>query len=311
MTIDVYMDRTTVLPASDKHGQQTLVSMGACLKNMEIAARYLGSMGSLQLAAVDSASIQPAVDSEQRYTKVAIFRVAPSSPDPEYEARYRALFTRKTMRIEFNQTEPVKQEVQTTIARIAEAHGVQAHMITDPIRRQAIAEFQGQADGYVINSKAFATELGDWLLPNDTASFVGMPGMGFGLQDDEAVRMHKGLLGETPLEPEDGLRFSTGGKMSIEKSPLICCVTGRKNEPTQWITSGMAWEEMFLALHDVGYCVAMHAGIIEVPLINRIFAATLGTTRRPMCLFRVGTAKREKDTERSHSPRLPLNQILI
>ena len=68
---------------------------------------------------------------------------------------------------------------------------------------------------------------------------------------------------------------------------------------------------MFLTLESLGISVAIHAGIVEVPLINRIFGAALGTFRKPAVLFRAGMVKNEKDKSRPHSPRLPIEDVLL
>jgi prolyl-tRNA synthetase len=124
-----------------------------------------------------------------------------------------------------------------------------------------------------------------------------MPGNGFGLSDVQAKRFHMGLLGKQPLEPEDGLKFSMSGKIFLEKSPLVGLLTVQKDEPEFWMLCGMALENIFLFLLKQGFSLAIHAAIVEVGLINKIFAATLGTTRRLTALFRVGKVKNQKDLD--------------
>ncbi len=163
----------------------------------------------------------------------------------------------------------------------------------------------------MINSKKFSRELGEWLLPNDTDSPVGMPGAGFGLQDAQATRLHEALLGKRDMEPEDGLRFSLAGKHGMEKSPCIAFLTVEKDDPAHWLETGKTMETMFLTFAAAGIQTAVHAGVVEVALINRMFAASLGTTRRISALFRAGYIKNKKDLERPHAPRLPVSNIIL
>ena len=68
---------------------------------------------------------------------------------------------------------------------------------------------------------------------------------------------------------------------------------------------------MFLTLESEGLSVAVHAGIVEVPLVTRMFGATLGTLRRPMVLFRTGWLKYPEQKNRPHSPRKPIEEMLL
>ena len=101
------------------------------------------------------------------------------------------------------------------------------------------------------------------------------------------------------------------GKIYLEKSPLVGLLTVQKDEPEFWLLCGMALENIFLFLLKQGFSLAIHAAIVEVGLINKIFAATLGTTRRLTALFRVGKVKNLKDLQRPFSPRLPLEETFL
>ena len=70
-------------------------------------------------------------------------------------------------------------------------------------------------------------------------------------------------------------------------------------------------EKIFLLLtaNDIYY--AVHAGIVEVSLINKLFAMTLKTTERITTLFRVGYLNNPEDATRGHAPRLPIDQVII
>ena len=197
------------------------------------------------------------------------------------------------------------------IQDLADKNITELHPITDSIRRLTIAEFQAQADAYVINSPKFSRELGDWLLPNNDGGYLGMTGITFGLQDDEALRLHNGLSGKSSLQPEDGLKFAAGGKIFIEKSPLIGIITTKKDDVENWVMAGKLFEKIFLELTTKGIQIAVHAGITEVPLVKKIFGITIGTTRHITVLFRAGYIKKPEDLLRPYSSRLPLEQVVV
>ena len=311
-SIDVYVDRDFVLPASDVNGRQAIISIGCALENIVIAGERFGLNARVTPDAVSKEHVAPYTGKNcTRLVHVSRIEFTKDPKQKENSKLFISIFTRKVMRAEYDPKRPIPQEILKNIQEVPDGVKTKLHIVTDAMRKLGISEFQGQADGFVINSTRFAKELGEWLLPNDTNSFRGMPGAGFGLHDDQALRIHRGLSGEELLQPEDGLKFATGGKIGIEKSPLIGMITIKKDDPIHWIMAGRVFERIFLTLENEGINVAIHAGIVEVTLVNRIFAATLGTMRRLAVLFRAGRLKDEKQKERPHSPRLPIEKIIL
>lgn len=310
LRIDVFMNHASILPASDVKGRQTAISIGCAIENIRTAAEFYGYNVSITYPLLTKADFVPR-QTKQNTTLVATLTLAENGARVSDEKIFRAIRARKMLRAEFDPSRAIPEELITRARQTITDTTIMLHPITDAVRRLALSEFQSQADGFVINSHAFSRELGNWLLPNNTPSFLGMPGSNFGLTDTQALRMHQGLKGVVPLEPEDGLRFALAGKLGIEKSPLICVFTASDDEPQSWISGGIALERLLLLFTSAGVSVAVHAGIVEVGLINRMFAAMLGTTRRIVALFRAGYPLRHEDAARPHSPRLPLDAVIL
>lgn len=313
--IDVYLDRSFVLPASDVVGRQAAISVGCAIENMVVGASFLHGTPNVDIVRQAKNSLVPLPDRHHyqanQYIHLARLNYVINTHPLPLEDLYASIFSRKVTRAEFDLGQPLSSEVIGRLHSATDRKKTKLYVITDAVRRIGIAEFQGQADGFVINSPRFSKELGSWLLPNDTDALLGMPGIGFGLHDDEAMRIHQGLLGESALRPEDGLKFALGGKIYMEKSPFIGCIVIPKDEVAYWVEAGRSFEHMFLILESAGISVAIHAGIIEVGLVTRIFGAMLGTFQRPAVLFRAGIAKNKKDKERPHSPRLCIEDVIL
>lgn len=312
--IEIYLDKKFVLPISDVVGRQAIISIGCAVENMVIGASYLNAIPNIQILSIKNNLVLPLIDQnnlKKRYIHLARFHYTIKSSPLPLGNLYKSIFSRKVTRAEFNPQKPLAPSVIHQLESVTDGKKTKLHLITDGIRRLSISEFQGQADGFVINSPRFSKELGAWLLPNNTDSSLGMPGAGFGLSDDEAIRIHEGLIGRSKLQPEDNLKFALAGKIAIEKSPFIGCITVPKDDVSYWFEAGRSFERMFLTLESLGMSVAIHAGIVEVPLINRIFGAALGTFRKPAVLFRAGMVRYEKDKSRPHSPRLSIEDVLL
>lgn len=312
-TITILADRTRVLPESDVVGRQTAVSIGCVLENMIAAAEALGMSVRVQMFPVEKTALAPGKTGfEPTPLPLVSLGLSPAAPIEAPGIPLSAIRSRKVLRTEFDPSKEVDDRTLKELdAAMPRFPGVTLHTVTDPIRRLAIAEFQGQADGYVLNSPRFARELGAWLYGNTEERGDGMPGNTFGFDDAQADRIHEGLLGKRPLEPEDMLRFSLGGKVGFEKSPLIGFLTTSGDEIADRINAGRALEHLWLMLEARGYAVAIHAAIVEVRLINRIFATTLGTTDPLAAVFRAGKPLDPEITgKRPHSPRRPIEEVM-
>ena len=192
--IEIYLDRTFVLPVSDIVGRQAIVSLGCAVEHMIIGASYLNAVPKIQILSVKNSLVLPLADqdnSKKRYTHIARFHYTIKSGPLPLGNLYKSIFSRKVTRAEFNPQKPLAPSIIRQLESMTDGKKTKLHLITDGIRRLSISEFQGQADGFVINSPRFSKELGAWLLPNDTDSSLGMPGAGFGLSDDEAIRIHE------------------------------------------------------------------------------------------------------------------------
>lgn len=308
-SIDIYLDRTYILSASDPHGKQAMISIGACIANIEIAAQTLGFTTSIQYEPLTK-EMTAANASGERYRHVAHIHMQPAAQRREHTL-YPYVWTRRVHRAEYDEHTPVPTTLIDLLGSLTQQEAcLSFHLVSEKQQRRILAELQSQADAYVLNSREFSRELGDWVLPNDAPTGRGIPGHGFGLQDAEAHRLHRGFLGEIPLQPEDTLKFSLAAKQALEKSSGVCLIAGTKDTPATWIATGRILEYMLLTLEQHGVSASIHAGIIEVPLIHRMCQLSFDITDPLMTLFRIGYVKDKKDYARPHSPRAILSDVI-
>ena len=190
--ITIYVYRPHVLPASDVIGRQAIISVGCAMENIIISARYLGLKPTITLSKNIPKMIQSTTKDETGKSIIELLTIQFTTSEPELslEPLFKSIPKRQVTRAEYDPARSIPPEVVSNLEALMKDGSTKLHLITDSLRRLSIAEFQAQADGYVINSPIFSQELGQWLLPNDTLSFVGMPGIGFGLNDAEAQRLY-------------------------------------------------------------------------------------------------------------------------
>jgi len=313
-SIDFALDRRAILPQSDVNGRQATVSLGAAIANAGLAAEAYGRSARIVVRSDLERMIRPAENGEDPMVPVALvsFDVSTSGP-PRDLSWVSAMLRRKMVRAEFD--ERVKLEpslAQELVSLTASVHaGLALHLISDATTLLALGKFQELADSTVINRMAFARELAEWLLDNESDRALGMRGREFGLSDEAARRFRNGLAGTGPLLPDETVAFAKAGNIGMRSSSAVAVVTGARDDVEHRLAAGRAFEAMALRLTLGGFSVAMHAGITEVEAPNMALRGRLRTFQRPLVVFRVGRPLRSADGERPHSSRPRLADILF
>ncbi|MFI5233994.1 MAG: hypothetical protein ACHQSE_15985 [Gemmatimonadales bacterium] len=308
------LDRRAILPHSDPAGRQATVSIGAVIANAWIAAEAYGLQPTLTSAPDAEGRIRPTRVGDDDLVPVATLRVERAADgSTRRELRWvGAMLRRKMVRAEYDERvklEPALAEELT--ARTAAVHpGLTLHLISDAPTLLALGKFQELADSTVINRTAFARELAEWLLDNDSDQPRGMRGREFGLSDDAAHRFREGLAGIGPLLPDETAGFAKSGNIGMRSSSAVGVVTVARDDLEHRLAAGRAFEEMALRLTLAGICVAMHAGITEVEAPNMALRGRLRTFHRPTVVFRTGKPLRVAEGDRPHASRPRIADVL-
>lgn len=309
--LDVFIDREYVLAASDPTGRQAQVSIGAGLANAVLGARALGLEAEVELAQISPDLLRPAGHGGPRIVPIASLRLR-AGAGPLDPGSIQTMIARKVVRAEYDERVKLDADLAARVTRVvAETPGLELHLITDAPTLLFLGKFQELADTTVFNREAFALELGAWLLANSDASPLGMRGAEFGLSNDVSRHIHRGLLREESLLPDEIAAFAKAGNIGMRSSSAVAVITVESDTVPLRIAAGRAYEEIALLLWRHGFCTAMHAGITEVDAPNMALRGRLRTRRRPTVVFRIGRPLYERDLGRPHASRPPLATLLL
>lgn len=303
----VWLARDAVLPASDPVGRQATVSVGCVVENVVLAGAVYGLRAEVVPHA--DADVRPTIDAAR--VPVADVRFRPGG-EPLPASWLAAMRLRRMVRAEYDERVRVPTELLDTLAADVAAHpGLTLHALTDAPTRLFLGKFQEIADSTVLNREDFARELGDWLLPNDSVSPVGMRGREYGLSDAGALRIHRGLRGEERLLPDETAAFAKAGNVGMRTASAVLVVTAAADDLPHRLAAGRAFQRVALRLADAGFVTAMHAGITEVEAPNLALRGRLRTRERPTVVFRAGRPLHDADGARPHAARPSLRSLLV
>lgn len=324
--ISVYLDRgiydpesdqRRVLPASDINGRQAVISVGCAIANLTTASEALGFKPELTILPINSDDVKPfntPSATDKKYIPLAELKFTQDyQPPQEYNPRLlNAIFTRGVNRNKFAPNRPIDPLIIQQLKDLANAQGVHLTILTaqkmfDRLKITGVAELQHQADDFVVNNKTFARELGWWMIANDSHAGLGMPGDTFNLSDSETERIIRCLKGDEAFQASDLKAFADAGHAGLLTSPAVGILSTSSDTPLEWLKAGIVLEKAALLLESHTISTAFHAGLAEVELVRSMLTAALSLRGKPVVLFRAGYC----DKKSPHSPRLPLNEVII
>jgi hypothetical protein len=311
------LDRRVVLPQSDPVARQATISAGAAIANTMLAAAAYDVSADLEIERAAESELRPAKAGEPPLVTIAtvVLRAnADGSAGRRIDLDWLEMMTRRKMvRAEYDERVRLQAALAGELSAIVRSvhPGLTLHVVSDGPTLLALGKFQELADSTVINRAAFARELADWLLENDSDRAVGMRGREFGLSDAAAARFRAGLAGTGPLLPDETVAFAKSGNLGIRSSSAVAVITVAKDDLAHRLAAGRAFETMTLRLMLGDYCVAMHAGITEVEAPNMGLRGRLRTFERPTVVFRIGKPLRAEDGRWPHASRPALDEVLF
>lgn len=292
-TIDFRVDKTKILPESDVTSRESFISLGCALTNMEVAAGHYGFDTSIEYL--------PRPKDKYLAAKVTLVK----SDRVRDIKLFQAITTRSVNRSKYEPQKMVPDEVVAEMRSCIDDPELEFHVVKDMATRLAIATIQEQADLIVLKTNRFRHELAPLMLPNDSPKFIGMPGSGFGLSDEIALKLHRELGAHGRFDADLARGFAVSDRQGIISSPLIGVVSAKKDKPKLWLKAGQAWQKMALIAEHHRVNMAINAALVEVDLLNIALRLRLKTRNRPTVVFRAGYATEA----RSHSPRIPVEKV--
>jgi nitroreductase len=284
----VYADADRALPVADPDGRQLLMSCGAAIVNVELAARHHGHATSVEVAAA-----------HRRDGLVARIRLEERCASSEdVEELFRAIPRRRTNRLPLDGREPPEGLV-TALLREARGAGAWLRRV-DEAERRAVAELVAEGDALQWSSGRFRAEVARWTRPNGTTRDDGIPGYALGMSDAAAL-VHPLLVRlSSPAhdEAERARRRAIGTK-------ALLVLSTPKDGRREWIAAGAALQRVLLRATAAGLSASYFQEPVENDALRRRLRETLGHPGLPQIVFRLGYGHEVRPT-----PRRSVDEVL-
>ncbi len=279
--VEVFVDRARVLRTVDPDGREAVISCGAALYTLRLAARHVGYATVVEHAGPDAdpdlvATLRPS---------------GPSAPTAAEEALFRAVKHRHTNRDPYADL-PLSTGLVALIRDAAAAEGARLHVLTGAAEKGALADLVRDAIVAQGRDPATVAELRAWLRPDGDRRADGV--------SDEVQGSWDRL---SYLHTDARFLAAEAGRLA-RAAPALLVVATERDGRTDWVRAGAALQHVLLLGAVEGLAASYFNQPTEVASLRPRVAAVCGAGH-PQVVFRLGTPVEARGT-----PRRPVSEVL-
>jgi hypothetical protein len=198
--------------------------------------------------------------------------------------------------------EDVPDPVIERLKSAAEAEGLDVAFARTSSERERVAKLVAAADRRQFDDPRFRRELASWI--HSARRDDGMPAYSQGFQALADIANRIAAMIIRTFDVGDGVAATH--EQLARGSPLLVALSSPTDDNQGWLAGGMGLQHLLLTATELGYSTSYLNQPIEVSDFRTLLATELRTASYPQILLRVG-----RGTVATHSPRRPLNEVLL
>lgn len=286
--VAVRADYSRRLPHVDPDDRELLMSVGAAITNLRVAAAHFG---------YEATVLYTNGPSETDPVAIVALR---SSCDTDRKLRnlFPAITRRRTNRRPF-ESEPLTPRALEMVCDIAEDHRDSIQLLL-PRDKEMVAALVTEADHVQMSDRGWRGELAEWVRTSRTDATDGMPADIFGFPEVLAPAA-AAVIRRLDLGGMSGRR----DEVLVRTTPLLIVLTAQ-DDVTSLIKAGEVLELLLLTITQAGLQYSFLNQPIEVAQLRETLGKVVRSTQPPQLLLRVGNAPPVEEP----MPRRPLHEVL-
>ena len=296
--VEVFADYTRRLPAVDPGSRELLMSVGAAIMNLRVAAAHFGIA-----CRVD---YDYSGGSERPLAMIALSpgdRPAAPPPVPGHEP-LAALFPAITRRMTNRQPFLVSR-VPAVVLRQLEAIAVeyQCRLVvsTDGKRNDQVADLVAQGDRLLLADPAYRRDVAEWIRADALAAEDGIPASALGLSPGVSP-----IAAWSARVLDPGTRRAAEDRNLCVDAPALITIAG-DDTPPAFLEAGELLERVLLAMTLEGIQTSYFNMPMQVPELRLRLRSLLELPTWPQLLLRAGYSP----TDGVRTARRPLEDMMV
>jgi len=273
--LELVFDRSRALSIVDPDNREMIISCGAALGNLEVAARYFGYKANIQLGSL--------LGNPDSLAKVTLSKG--TLPTRNDIALFKVITLRQTNRSPFT-SEKLSEDALSQCVEAAAGCAVEFSYRSDEKTKSDIAKLTMSADKSQFSSPWYRVELSSWMHSNRGDGKDGMSAYRFGLPD-----FFTPIAGFLIRTFNLGNRVAQNNKSRIEAgSPVLGVFATEADQQNDWVNTGRALAQVLLILTSVGFSASYLNQSIEIDSLRRLVHKEFNALAYPQIMLRIGRA---------------------
>jgi hypothetical protein len=266
--VRVYADVSRQLRAVDPAGRQLVISCGAALLNLRLAAAHLGLNTHVRLVP----------DPADRTLLATVEIGRPGSSSLRSEPLYEVIALRHTNRLPFEDCVVRPDELSALVAA-AQAEGCDLLVVSDQGERHRLGELVRLADIEIDQRPDVTLESAAWTAV-EAGRPDGVPGYALGPLAADPDSLIRDLRRGAPVPDRP--------RTAYENEPVLAILVSPTDDPSSWLTAGQALERVLLTATASGLSVSFLNQPLEIPRFRAEVLPRPSGPGQPQMLLRVG-----------------------
>jgi nitroreductase len=291
--IEVFADYTRRLPVADPGSRELLMSVGAAIMNLRIAAAHFGLASRVDY---DYSGV-----SERPLAMIGLAPAGSDAPvDPAWEGLFASITKRHTNRQPFLLSR-IPGFVLDRLRKAAEGSQSSLILSTDGKVIEHVANLVAAADRIQQADPIFRKDVAEWMRPDRTEKYDGLTAASLGLTGVAST-----MSSWTTRALDLGRVRAAHDKNLCIEAPGLMVIAGEDAAP-YWLDAGELLEKLLLTVTAEGLQTSYFNMPLQVPDLRLELRSLLGLSRWPQLLLRIGYCL----TPTPVTPRRPLEDVLI
>lgn len=273
--LKVYIDFDKAIPIADPTMRDMYISIGALIKNVELAAHEFGVQVIIKY---------PKVLKKRELVAEMTFEDLEKARTPTNSALLQGILKRQNYRgffkEEFDHT-MLQEIVRDVITRHTE---INPTITTDEEKIEALAQLtvRGLRMGYA--TQEFRHEISSYINHNLSRKNHGLHGHSLRLNLPQSL-----VIPKVMKRKDIGKKLGDLNYRSFIASPAVMVLSTKEDDERAWLATGQAMEEIMVRAAAKGMFASLYTASIEMGNLRSELAQTLGLTKvLPQVLFCIG-----------------------
>jgi len=288
---EIYINPEKVLNQADPSGRDMYISIGCCLENLILVAKFYGVYKKHEIKLKGTLACRVFFDFDiKKKRKVA------------YRSLVNTILKRKNMRGPYINKEIPANIIKLIMSLSNEYPEVSLQILSSSEQIEGITKLTSRAIQLAYNSKLFRDEMSNWFIYNTSTKKEGIPGF--------TIMLPNILSYIFPFIVRNiniGRLIAFINKKSLKTARIICSFITKDNEKKTWIQVGQYAERVMLELQANNISTSIYVAAIEMKSLSKQLGIILNSKKKPQFLFSAGYMQ----GERKYTPRYsPIQKII-